>query len=65
MGDTTEYASFGEYSELIHVILEADSCLNLDLGSVRAFVLNAFIVLDCIWHATNLVVHQATPLVGI
>lgn len=49
-------------AQLIDFILNAEESLNLEQSSVKAFVLNAAIVIDSIWHFQNQVVHQAISL---
>lgn len=52
-------------AELISTILNEDSVLGLDRKLLRAFILNAALVFDVIWHSRNLVVHEDTrPDVG-
>lgn len=54
---------FSSSAELIHAILNVRERLNLEQQNVRAFILNAALVMDDIWQARNLLVHQQVPVV--
>lgn len=54
---------FSSSADLVKAILNADVLLNLDHQSAKPFILNAALVLDSIWQARNLLVHQQVPVV--
>ncbi|KAB1208754.1 hypothetical protein CJ030_MR6G005863 [Morella rubra] len=50
--------SFLSPAALITAILQADSVFNIAVGSLKAFILNAAIVMDCLWFTRNKIIHE-------
>lgn len=53
---------FNTPAELISMILNADRDFNIEKGSLKAFAMNASIVLDCLWYSRNKLIHEAIPV---
>ncbi|KAB1207366.1 hypothetical protein CJ030_MR7G017451 [Morella rubra] len=57
-----ELLVFNTPAELISMILNADRDFNIEKGSLKAFGMNASIVLDCLWYSRNKLIHEAIPV---
>lgn len=53
---------FSTLVELIKTIFQVDFAFNMKERNLRAFLLNAAIMMDVIWHTHNIVVHLSEPV---